>query len=229
MMSNIISGQLNFRYHKATVFEHVEVDICEGDIVLVIGRNGAGKSTLLKLIARIEEIGKYSTLVNNLEKKDISYMASDLIYYSQMKIKDIFSFYHDMHFDFDKDYAYAYLEEFKISANKRISRLSDGERKIINFIICLSFNRKLYIIDEPFPNVDLLNDEILRKMIIEKYHKDTTFIIATHQINEFEKVSNKCLFIKSKREIEILNTDEIRNQFNCSIEDYFKERLKCLE
>ena len=228
-MSNIIRGQLNFHYKKTTVFEHVDVNIYEGDIVLVIGRNGAGKSTLLRLIARIEEISKYSTLINEVEKKDISYLASDLIYYSQMKIKDIFSFYNDMHDDFDKDYAYSCLTEFKISANKRISRLSDGERKIINFIICLSFNRKLYIIDEPFPNVDLLNDEIFRKMIIEKYHQNTTFIIATHQINEFEKVSNKCLFIKSKREIEILNTDEIRSELNCSIEDYFKERLKCLE
>ena len=225
-MSNIIRGQLNFHYKNNKVFEHVDVNIDEGDIVLVIGRNGAGKSTLLRLIAKIDEVSRYSTLINDVDKKDISYMASELIYYSQMKIKDILSFYNDIHNDFDTKYATAYIDEFKLSLNKRISRLSDGERKILAFIICLSFNRKLYIIDEPFPNVDLLNDEIFRRMIIEKYDKHTTFIIATHQINEFEKVSNKCLFIKSKREVEILNTEEIRSELNYSIEDYFKERLK---
>lgn len=228
-MNKIFNAFLNFKYKNHTVFEGVTIEIDEGDIVLVIGRNGVGKSTLLKLMAGIIESNKYSICNYKYSLKQISYMPSDLTYYPNMRVKDLINFYQDVHKDFDVNYAFSYVNEFKIEETKKINKLSDGERKIIAYIITLSFNRKLYIIDEPFPNVDLLNDELFRKMIIEKYNEETTFIIATHQINEFEKVANKCLFIKNKNDIEILNTDTIRQEMNVSIEDYFKEKLKCSE
>lgn len=228
-MRNIINGYIDFAYKQVNIFSQVYINIDVGDIVLVIGRNGVGKSTLLKLLAKLENFSKYSNVKYNVKKHEISYMPSHLIYYPQMTVKNLIAFYCDLHKDFDTEYAIKYLNDFGINQLIKINNLSDGERKIVAFIICLSFNRKLYIIDEPFPNVDLLNDEIIRKMIIEKYNEKTTFIIATHQINEFEKVANKCLFIKNNQVIEILNTDEIRHELNYSIEDYFKERLKCIE
>lgn len=228
-MNKIFNAFLNFKYKNNTVFEGATVEVNEGDIVLVIGRNGVGKSTLLKIMAGIIELNKYSVCNYKYSLAQISYMPSDLIYYPNMKVKDLINFYRDVHNDFNANYAFSYVKEFKINEDKKINKLSDGERKIIAYIITLSFNRKLYIIDEPFPNVDLLNDEIFRRMILERYNEETTFIIATHQINEFEKVANKCIFIKSKNDIDLLNIESIRQEMNVSIEDYFKERLKCNE
>lgn len=101
-----------------------------------------------------------------------------------------------------------------------------GEQKILNYLICLSKNAKLYLIDEPFPYVDLLNDEIFRNMIINRYDETKTFIIATHQINEFEKLASYCLLIKDYKTIECLSTDEIRSTVSLSVEDYFKEVMR---
>lgn len=63
-------------------------------------------------------------------------------------------------------------------------------------------------------------------MIINKYDEEKTFIIATHQINEFEKLASYCLLIKSPETIECIPTDEIRNSVSLSVEDYFKEVMR---
>ena len=44
------------KYYAAThALKGVDLDICEGEIVGLIGENGAGKSTLLKIIIGAEE------------------------------------------------------------------------------------------------------------------------------------------------------------------------------
>lgn len=220
----IISGKV-FKKYKNVVFNGCTIAIDEGEIYLVIGRNGIGKSTLLRIFAQVDIDS--DTLHHILKEKEISYMPSELIYYPSMTIKDLVSFYKATVSNFEIDYALSHLQNFNLQLNKKISKLSDGQKKIVNFVLCLSKNSPLYVIDEPFPNVDLFYDELFRKMIIERYHEKTTFIIATHQINEFEKLSSKCLLIKNKDEIEIFDTDTLRSELNYSVEDYFKEKLRC--
>ncbi|NLG82481.1 MAG: ATP-binding cassette domain-containing protein [Bacilli bacterium] len=219
----IIKDTITFMYPDKLVFNDVDVTINKGEIYLLIGRNGTGKSTLLRLLGKIEP---YKFKKHLIAEKDISYMPSDLSYYPYMRIIDLLKFYHDTHQNFSLEFAHTYLEEFQLKPNKMIKKLSLGEQKILNYLICLSKEAKLYLIDEPFPYVDLLNDEIFRKMIINKYDEEKTFIIATHQINEFEKLASYCLLIKSPETIECIPTDEIRNSVSLSVEDYFKEVMR---
>lgn len=219
----IIKDTITFMYPNKLVFENVEMKINQGEIYLLIGRNGCGKSTLLRLLAKIEP---YQFKLHLVNEKEISYMPSDLVYYSYMKIIDLLKFYDDTHHNFSLDFALKYLDEFKLNPKQKIKKLSMGEQKILNYLICISKNAKLYLIDEPFPYVDLLNDEIFRNMIINRYDETKTFIIATHQINEFEKLASYCLLIKDYKTIECFSTDEIRSTVSLSVEDYFKEVMR---
>jgi len=186
------------------------------------------KISVLKKTISDYKITKYpETPFHIIDKYDISYMPSELVYYKNMKINNLLDFYKSTHKNFDYYYAIKHLELFKLPLTKNITKISNGEKKVLAFIICLSFNCSLYLIDEPFPNIDLLNDEYFREMIIKKHNKKRTFIIATNQIHEFEKVSSKFLFINNRNEIEVSDTNEIRSQTSLSIEDYFKEQIKC--
>lgn len=224
----IIKGKINKKYGNKTVFQNASIDIDEGEIYLVIGRNGVGKSTLLRILAKVESYQWGDDDIHTIDKIDINYGSSELIYYKSMRIKDLLLFYQYTHQNFNSQYALEHLKLFNLDKAYKINKLSDGQRKALSFVISLSFDCSLYIIDEPFPNVDLLNNEYFRKMIINKYSKGTTFIISTHQINEFEKIASKYIFIKDESNIEISNTDDIRDQKSLSIEDYFKEQIKCL-
>lgn len=221
---NIITGKIYKEYQKP-IFNFLELTIKEGEIYLVIGKNGVGKSTLLRILAQVD-IDYHQFLKHSLAEHEISYMPSNLVYYPYMKIKDLLSFYKATRVNFDLEYAIRYLKAFRINPNRKINNLSDGEKKIVNFTLCLSNIAHLYVIDEPFPNVDVINDELFRKMIIERYSNHTTFIIATHQINESEILSSKCIFLKNENEIEVFNTDDLRDELSSSVENYFKERLR---
>lgn len=228
-MRSMIHGSLYKTYGDAmhTVFTHAKIDIEPNEIYLLVGRNGIGKSTLLKILANIENNHR-DTIESTITQDAISYMPSQLAYYKYMRVETLLRFHHDHSKRFNMAQASAYLQTFSIDKHQKIHHLSDGQKKILCYIIALSYTADLYLIDEPFPNVDLVFDEQFRKMIIQSKNEHNTFIIATHQISEFEKVASKVIFIKSPKDIDIIDVDAIRMEHQQSVESYVKMEMKRL-
>lgn len=226
-MKTLIEGQIFKTYWdtETTVFYDAPIQIESGEIYIVAGRNSVGKSTLLRLLS-LSEPNDQETLKFNIEEKDISYMPTNLNYYQYMRIKDLFHFHQSLNQRFNTAYAMERIFDFGIRKNVNIKDLSDGKKKILSYIMCLSIEAKLYILDEPFPYVDLIYDENFRKMIINLYSEDKTFMIATHQINEFEKVASKCLIVKNRSLIESYDIESIRTDEEISLEEFVKERMR---
>lgn len=63
-------------YGTAVIFEHLSLEVREGEITVLLGRNGAGKTTLLKSILGVEA-QRWGTL--ELAGTDISRMATEKI------------------------------------------------------------------------------------------------------------------------------------------------------
>src|SRR6186997_2238934 len=62
-------------YGQANVLHGVDIDIAEGEFVVLVGPSGCGKSTLLRMVAGLEaitggEIVIGDRVVNTLEPKD---------------------------------------------------------------------------------------------------------------------------------------------------------------
>ncbi|PKK98632.1 MAG: hypothetical protein CVV57_05450 [Tenericutes bacterium HGW-Tenericutes-2] len=226
-MKTLIEGQIFKTYWdtETTVFYDAPIQIQSGEIYIVAGRNSVGKSTLLRLLS-LSEPNDQETLKFNIEEKDISYMPTNLNYYQYMRIKDLFHFHQSLNQRFNMVYAMERICDFDIRRNVKIKDLSEGKKKILSYIMCLSIEAKLYILDEPFPYVDLIYDENFRKMIINLYSEDKTFMIATHQINEFEKVASKCLIVKNRSLIESYDIESIRTDEEISLEEFVKERMR---
>jgi len=227
-MSVMIKGKIKKSYDhgKVIVFDDTYVEIQKGEIYLIAGRNAVGKSTLLRILAGVEQNEHNQYLRHFVNRNKISYMPSKLVYYPYMKLSDLILFYQTVNKNFNATYAYDQLSLLSLKKGAVIRKMSEGKKKILAFLICLSFEADLYVIDEPFPNVDLLFDENFRKMIIERYTEDKTFIIATHQINEFEAVASKCLLIKKNKEIEVFDVEEVRRDEKKSLEIFIKNKMR---
>ncbi|MBU1143046.1 MAG: ATP-binding cassette domain-containing protein [Firmicutes bacterium] len=226
-MKTFIQGQIYKTYWdtNTTVFYGADIEIKSGEIYIVAGRNSVGKSTLLRILS-LSEPGDQNTLTFQIDEKDISFMPTNLNYYPYMKISDLLQFHQSLNKRFNLAFAKEKIFEFDIRRNIKIKNLSEGKKKILSYIMCLSIDAKLYILDEPFPYVDLIYDENFRKMIINLYDEDKTFIIATHQINEFEKVASQCLIVKNREIIESYDIEKIRTDEEISLEEFVKERMR---
>ena len=55
-MAEVSVRQLHKTYGETAVIHGIDVDIADGEFVVLVGPSGCGKSTLLRMIAGLEEI-----------------------------------------------------------------------------------------------------------------------------------------------------------------------------
>lgn len=128
----------------------VSFDICEGDVVGIIGRNGAGKSTLLKVLSRITEPtsgrgtirGRVSSLLEvgtgfhpELTGRDNIYMNGTLLGMSKKEIDQ----------KFDEIIDFSGVERFLDTPTKRYS---SGMRVRLAFAVAAHLEPEILIVDE---------------------------------------------------------------------------------
>ena len=65
--------------------------------------------------------------------------------------------------------------------------LSGGERRFIYMLTILSIERKWYILDEPFTNIDKDRRETLKEIIVSMSNFGSNFIITSHDTFEIQE------------------------------------------
>lgn len=137
------------------------------DRLQLAGRNGVGKSTLLHSIY----MGSYqgSITLDGMELNDqrknskmISYVPQDKEFVEQSSVKYNFKVH-----DIDPQKALEFVSKFdsSILLTNNISKLSGGQRQIINIAIGFLKTSVLLILDEPFNNLSVKNRMILEEMM----------------------------------------------------------------
>lgn len=173
----------NYKHNEKILFEDANVQL-EFEKLIISGKNGAGKSTFIKLIhnREIAVINKQNSIVTTslINQEPIFVKA-----YSALENAHIFKV--DI-----KQFKYL-IHNFNPTINlyQKIDSLSGGQQQVINLALGLALDRQLYLIDEPFNNIDKG-----RKNKIEKYLEETekNLIIISHQQLEndnFDKIEIK--------------------------------------
>ena len=94
-MSTINMQQLKKSYQDIEVIHGINIDIEEGEFIVLVGPSGCGKSTLLRMVAGLESITSGEVkiddkVVNDLEPKDrgISMVFQNYALYPHMTVYD---------------------------------------------------------------------------------------------------------------------------------------------
>src|SRR5699024_3239528 len=92
-MANIECRGVTKVYQKEPAVSAVDIDMADGEFVVIVGPSGCGKSSLLRMVAGLEEItdGTISiggTVVNELEPKerDIAMVFQNYALYPHMSV-----------------------------------------------------------------------------------------------------------------------------------------------
>ncbi len=232
-MSNIFEcRQLVKKYGKLTALSGLNLEIEPGKIVGLLGPNGSGKTTLIKLIAGLLRPTSGRLLVNGSEigiktKEIVSYLPERNYIPKHLKVRQIINYFDDFYKDFNREKAEGMIKSLSIDPDKKIKSLSKGNLEKVQLILVMSREAKLYLLDEPIAGVDPAARDYILNTIITNYNPEAGIIISTHLISDIENILDDVIMIKTGSLVMAGNADDIRGQYQKSIDELFREVFKC--
>lgn len=204
---------LSYGYNNKLLFRDVSLLLRSGDILTILGINGVGKSTLVKCIMQFIDNYKGMISVDGIILKDIpirkrakiiGYVAANDIADYDITVLDYISLGFASEVKYlscptDKQYK-TVIElckqyNFENLLNRKIKRLSQGERQMTSILRVLLQNPDIVVFDEPTAALDLRNQKELIKLLILLKKQGKIVIQISHNPNHVFQVGGKVLLL----------------------------------
>lgn len=178
------------------VLENINLTVCEGEFVCVIGHSGCGKSTLLNMVSGFNQPTEGEVL---LEDNRITEPGPDRMVvfqnYALLPWKTaeenvylgVNTVYSSLPEDEKHKIAKAHLELVGLTeaAKKRPTELSGGMKQRVSIARALAIRPKVLILDEPFGALDPITREELQEELLKIWQEyKVTILMITHDIDE---------------------------------------------
>lgn len=210
MNRTIISVRdMTIRHSRKVLYGRLDIDINEGDCIMLCGANGSGKTTFLKsLAASSEEIAMIPARTIKVK----GFTLREFIHLSCFKSGGIGGMISDKE---EKAIDNA-LETFSLShlASRDISTLSDGEFQKGAIAAALARQSRIILLDEPTAFLDAENRKSVLKAIrgicdkASGMKERTAVIFSTHDLHDGLEVANRVMALGADGEIHLGSADE---------------------
>ncbi len=203
---------MNKWYGEFHVLKNINIDVKQGERIVVCGPSGSGKSTMIRCINRLEEHQQGQIIVNGVE------LTSDLKNIELVRREVGMVFQHFNLFPHltvlenltlapiwvrkeprreAEEAAMKYLERVKIpeQADKFPGQLSGGQQQRVAIARSLCMNPKIMLFDEP---TSALDPEMIKEVLdvmIELAEEGMTMIVVTHEMGFAKTVANRVIFM----------------------------------
>ena len=224
--------QLSKRYGKSRGIEDVSFEVHEGEIFGFIGPNGAGKSTAIRTLLNFLYPSSGSAKILGMDivrdakkiRQSIGYLPSEVHYYDDMKVEELFRFSAGFYKDDALKNAMKLAERFQLDTSRKIEDLSFGNKKKVGIIQALMHQPKLLILDEPTTGLDPLMQSIFFDVLKELQQVGTTIFFSSHYLSEVQKLCNRVAIIKEGRVIKIENMDDMHANHFKKVHLHFRNK-----
>lgn len=227
-MTNTILTVKNLtkKYGPNTVFENINLNVNEGDTIVIIGPSGTGKSTLLRCINLLTKPDSGQIW---LDDKEITAKTTDEDQVRQhigMVFQNFLLFNHLTALEnvkvgllrvkkMDEDAAEAKaiqeLEQVGLSdrAHHYPGQLSGGQQQRVAIARALAMDPRVMLFDEPTSALDpeLIGEvlEVMRKLALS----GMTMLVVTHEMGFAREVADRIVFMEKGSIVEEGSPDEL--------------------
>ncbi|MGI9426064.1 MAG: sn-glycerol-3-phosphate import ATP-binding protein UgpC [Hyphomicrobiaceae bacterium] len=211
-MATVELKDVQKRFGMTQVIHGVDLEIADGEFIVVVGPSGCGKSTLLRMVAGLETIsgGEVSidgTVVNKLEPMDrnIAMVFQNYALYPHMSV------FNNMAYglrnrrvptaDIDEKVREAAdILELGGLLERKPSQLSGGQRQRVAMGRAIVRNPKVFLFDEPLSNLDA-KLRVNMRLEIRKLQRrlGITTIYVTHDQVEAMTMADRLVVMNAGR------------------------------
>ena len=223
---------LSKKYKSFFALNRVDLQLERGKIIGLVGPNGSGKTTLIKLINGLLVPTEGEILINGTApgpetKARVSYLPDNNYLSNWMTVTQMIDFYGDFYSDFNKEKAYDMLASLGLDPKQKFKTMSKGMKEKVQLVLVMSRDADLYCLDEPIAGVDPAARDYILRTIISNYAEGATVLISTHLIADVEKVLDEVVFIRKGEIVRHAAVEELREQYDRSVDALFREEYKC--
>ncbi|MER5867006.1 amino acid ABC transporter ATP-binding protein [Kitasatospora sp. NPDC002040] len=214
----VLSG-VNKHFGALHVLQDIDLEIRQGEVVVLIGPSGSGKSTLCRTINRLETIDSGSISIDGrplpAEGKQLAKLRAEVgmvfqsfnlfahktvlenVVLGQMKVRKVPR-------PQAEQTAHSLLERVGLDAHaaKYPAQLSGGQQQRVAIARALAMNPKVMLFDEPTSALDpeMINEvlEVMRSLAAE----GMTMVVVTHEMGFARSAANRVLFMADGRIVE---------------------------
>jgi len=209
-MAEVTVRDLKKSYDDLQVLHGLDIDIHDGEFVVLVGPSGCGKSTLLRMIAGLESISGGTIhinerLVNNLPpaERDIAMVFQNYALYPHKTVRGNISFSLRMKGLSKNDIEDRVQRAAEILGlipylDRYPRALSGGQRQRVAMGRAIVRDPQVFLFDEPLSNLDAKLRVQMRTEIRELHQRlKTTTIYVTHDQIEAMTMADKIVVLQN--------------------------------
>lgn len=198
------------RYGRSWALIDVDLQIPAGSALLIAGRNGSGKSTLLRVLAGAlrPDRGSYRIHGNDgiAKRQEARLQAGLLGHYSNTwdalsALQNLQVLARFLGRSTHRQDLLPYLEEVGLAerADSPITSFSAGMRKRIAFARVLVQDPEVFLLDEPYGQLDPPGFAFVDRLIPSLLQKGKTVLMASHMLEKGAELCDRAIALERGR------------------------------
>lgn len=208
-MATLSIRNISKSFHSTKVLHEINLDLSDGEFLVLVGPSGCGKSTLMNIVAGLEEpttgtLELAGRNITNLEpdERDVAMVFQSYALYPNMTVAENIAFPLEMRKVSKADRAAAVKEVARMLQidhllERKPRQLSGGQRQRVAIGRALARKPSLFLFDEPLSNLDAKLRVDMRAEL-KKLHMSTgvTTIYVTHDQVEAMTLGTRIAVLK---------------------------------
>jgi len=210
-MANLVFKKINKMYNaRSRALIDFNLEIKDGEFVVLVGPSGCGKSTILRMIAGLEEVttGEFlvdGKLYNEIEPKNrnIAMVFQNYALYPHLTVYENIAFGLRFMKVNREEIDRRVLETAKLIGveellSRKPGKLSGGQKQRVALGRAIIRRPQIFLLDEPLSNLDA-QLRVQMRAELSKLHKQlgTTFVYVTHDQVEAMTMATKIVVLKN--------------------------------
>lgn len=229
-------------FDKQVIYDGLDLDICRGETLCVIGPSGVGKSVMLKMMIGLlradegeiwidgEDVAAFQDDAEFLPvRKRVTMVFQGAALFDSMTVYDNIAYPLREQFDLPENEIARRVAE-KLAwvglpgiEHKRPAELSGGMKKRVGLARSIATDPEVILYDEPTTGLDPVNTRRIGDLILSlKERLRCTSVVVTHDMTTVEQVADRVAFVYDRKIAAVGSLEALRRGANAIVRGFIE-------